>query len=129
MAMAGITVTRTSLTQWVQSGIELLRPIVKEGLLPSVLQSRVLAMDETPVKAGRKVKGKMQRAWFWPLYGEEDEVVLTFSTTKSVKHMEPLLDNWQGVLLTDGNPVYDNYCKTRDSRTMLDAYTALLCEI
>jgi len=28
-------------------------------------------MDETPVKAGRKKKGKMQQAWYWPLLGDQ----------------------------------------------------------
>ncbi|WP_419618027.1 IS66 family transposase, partial [Thiolapillus sp.] len=35
-----------------------------------ILQSRVLAMDETPIKAGRKKKGQMKASWYWPIYGE-----------------------------------------------------------
>jgi len=55
MAHAGITVARSSLTNWTRRSIELLRPIV-ESMLNNVLLSRVLAMDETPIKAGRKQK-------------------------------------------------------------------------
>jgi len=35
-----------------------------------ILQSRVLAMDETPIKAGKQSKGKMRQAYLWPVYGD-----------------------------------------------------------
>ena len=122
MATCGVTLSRSTLTQLVQRGIELLRPIY-DALLASVLQSDVLAIDETPIKAGRKEKGKMQKAYFWPVYGLQDEVVFTFSTNKSRKHLEPLLEDWQGTLLTDGNPVYDSYCKSRPEVTLAQCWT------
>jgi transposase len=49
---AGITLSRATLTSYVQRSIGLLRPIY-DTQLRHVLQSRVLAMDETPHKAGR----------------------------------------------------------------------------
>ena len=126
MAMAGVTLSRSTLTQLVQNGIELLRPLV-ETQQKSVLKSTLLAIDETPIKAGRKEKGKMKNAWFWLLYGEQDEVVFTFSTRKSAKHLQPLLKDWQGIMLTDGNPVYDSYCNiaknVRMSRWLSAGYT------
>ena len=54
MALSGVT-----LTNLVNRSIELVKS-VRDALLKSVLQSRLLAMDETPVKAGRKEKSKMQ---------------------------------------------------------------------
>ena len=110
MALGGVTLSRATLTNWVYRTIELLRPI-HGALLKSVLQSRILAMDETPSKAGRKEKGKMQKAWFWPVYGERDEVAFTLSLTRSTQHIAPLLKDFKGVLLTDGYGVYDSYCK------------------
>ncbi|MCL6272328.1 transposase, partial [Sansalvadorimonas sp. 2012CJ34-2] len=99
MIMSGITISRSTLTLLVKNTIELLRAVYN-ALLESILASRVVAIDETPIKAGHKEKGKMQNAWFWPIYGLEDEIVFTFSTSKSAKHLEPLLENWQGVLLS-----------------------------
>ena len=29
-----------------------------------------------------KSKGKMQQTYYWPLYGEEDEVAFTWSTSR-----------------------------------------------
>jgi transposase len=54
---ASITVARSSLTNWFKRSIELLRSIV-QAMLNYVLKSEVLAMDETPIKVGRKTKGK-----------------------------------------------------------------------
>jgi transposase len=31
-------------------------------------------MDETPIKAGTTGTGKMKAAYFWPIYGERDEI-------------------------------------------------------
>jgi transposase len=65
---AGITLSRTTLTNIGKQAIELLRPIVDAQLL-SVLSGKTLAMDETSVKAGpsKKKPGKMQQGYFWPM--------------------------------------------------------------
>jgi hypothetical protein len=47
-----------------------------------MLQSSVLAMDEVPMKAGRKKNGKMQQTYFWPIDGEQDEVAFTWSSSQ-----------------------------------------------
>lgn len=108
---AGITVSRSSLTNWVKRSIELLRPIVA-AMLKHVLQSKVLAMDETPIKAGRKHKGKMKQAYFWPIYGEGHEVVFTFSESRGKQHIVDTLNNeFRGTLVTDGYAAYARYAE------------------
>ncbi len=109
MSQAGITVARSTLTNWVRRAIELLRPIV-DVQLEHVLQSRVLAMDETPIKAGRKHKGKMHQGYFWPVYGEDHEVVFTYSASRGRQPIEKVLNNqFQGTLVTDGYAAYAHY--------------------
>jgi hypothetical protein len=49
---AGFNLSRAWLTQLVQQGAMLLKAIY-EAQLESIRQSRVKAMDETPIKAGR----------------------------------------------------------------------------
>ena len=66
LTQAGIRLSRGTLTQWVHRAAELLEPIYY-ALLSSILQSHVLTRDETPVKAGRRVKGKLHQGYFWPL--------------------------------------------------------------
>ena len=70
---ADIEVSRHWLTQLVHRSGHLLAPIAA-AQLDSIRAGRVIAMDETPIKAGRKAKGKMKTGYFWPVYGERDEV-------------------------------------------------------
>lgn len=108
----GITLSRTTLTQNVQRTIELLRPIY-DAQLQHVLRSRVLAMDETPHKAGRKAKGKLNAVWYWPIYGEEDEVCFTYSASRARQHIDTVLKDFKGTLITDGYAAYERFVANR----------------
>ena len=82
LAAAGIRVSRQWLTQLAQASISLLAPIY-EAQFDSIRASRVKAMDETPIKAGRAGHGKMHTGYFWPVYGELDEVCFPFHPSRS----------------------------------------------
>jgi len=110
MVQEGIKLSRATLTNWFHRTIPLLVPIYN-AQLSNILLSRVLAMDETPIKAGRKSKGKMQKAWYWPIYGEQDEIAFTFSTSRSSDHIKEVLKRFEGTLLSDGYAGYDRYAK------------------
>jgi hypothetical protein len=89
----------------------LLRPIV-EAQLAHVLLSKVLAMDETPIKASREHKGKMKTGYFWPIYGEDHEVVFTFNESRGRQHVENVLrKHFKGTLITDGYAAYARFAK------------------
>ena len=104
---AGITVDRGTLTNLVHRSAELLEPVYY-ALLSSILQSDVLTMDETPIKAGR-AKGKMKQSYLWPLYGDKDEIAFLFSPTRAKNVITSALSAFQGTLLTDGYAVYEKY--------------------
>ena len=113
MTACGVHISRGSLTNWVHRTCDLLVPVY-EAQLQSVLSSRVLAMDETPIKAGRKKnkppgKGQMSTAWFWPLYGDHDEVVFHFAATRAHKVVGELLGGFSGTLVTDGYDAYEKF--------------------
>jgi len=108
LKQSGINVSRSSLTNWTARSIELLEPIY-DVALENILQSKVLAMDETPIKAGRKEKGKMNKAYFWPLYGDADEIAFTFSSSRKQQHIVDTLKGFEGTLLTDGYAAYEKY--------------------
>ena len=108
---AGITLSRATLTNLVRRSIALLEPIV-DAQMANILRSRVLAMDETPVKAGKskKKKGRMHQGYYWPLYGDQDEIVFTYSESRARRVIEQLLDNqFSGTLLSDGYKAYASY--------------------
>jgi transposase len=111
LAAAGITLSRATLTQWVHRTAALLEPIY-HALLSSILQSKVLAMDETPIKAGRQGKGKLHTGYFWPLYGDQDEIAFPFAASRAQAVVREALGSFCGVLLTDGYAVYERYAQT-----------------
>lgn len=111
LTQAGITLARTSLTNWVLRTALLLEPIYKAVLL-SVLRSKVLAMDETPLKAGLAEKGKLHRGYIWALYGDKHEAAFLYSPTRAMSAVEELMRKFCGVLVTDGYTVYEKLCAT-----------------
>ena len=113
MKAAGINVSRASLTNWTLNAIALLEPIY-DAQRASVLRSKVLAMDETPIRAGRKAKGKMKTAYFWPMYGDQDEVVFPYAASRAHRNVEAFLGDFEGTLLTDGYGAYPAYAERRE---------------
>ena len=73
------------------------------------------AKAETPIKAGRSGKGKMNAAWYWPLYGEADEIAFTYAKSKARAHIDKTLADFKGTLLTDGAPAYARFALDRDA--------------
>jgi transposase len=113
LAASGITVSRPWLTQLAQRSISLLEPIY-QAQFASIRASRVKTMDETPIKAGRSGHGKMQTGYFWPVYGEEDEVCFPFHPSRSADFVSQALGLKAAVgsvLLTDGYAAYQRYAE------------------
>lgn len=111
LAAAGIHLSRTTLTQWVHRTAALLEPIY-HALLSSILQSQVLAMDETPIKAGRQKPGKLHTGYFWPVYGDQEEIAFPYAASRAQTVVREALGKFCGVLLTDGYTVYERYAQT-----------------
>jgi len=110
---AGINVSRAWLTQVTQSAIGLLAPIY-DALADSVRASRVKSIDETTIKAGQAGPGKLKKAYFWPVYGEQNEICFFYYPSRSHAHVFDALgskppDN--AVLQSDGYGAYDDYAK------------------
>jgi transposase len=108
---SGLRLTRPWLTQLVQQGVGLLEPIYA-AQLDSIRASRVKTMDETPIKAGRTGHGKMKTAYFWPIYGERDEVCFPYFPSRAHQHVRSALGLTPlpgSVLLSDGYAAYASY--------------------
>lgn len=106
MTQSGIKIARANLTSWTHRTAALLAPIYN-SVLASVLTSQVLAMDESPIKAGREKRGKMHRGYMWVLYGDKDEAAFLYSDTRAMSAIEEHVKKFCGTLITDGYTVYD----------------------
>jgi len=114
---SGIHLSRQTLTNFVTRAVTLLEPVYY-ALFSSVLGSKVLAMDETPIKAGRETKGKLHQGYFWPLYGDNDEVAFPYSKSRAHATVKEILGEFCGTLLTDGYEAYDRYA-AREANVVL----------
>jgi hypothetical protein len=110
---SGIEVSRPWVTQLSQQSIGLLEPIY-DAQFGSIRASRVKTMDETPIKAGRNAHGQMKIAYFWPVYGEHDEICFPFFPSREGENVLRALGREHApgsVLLTDGYAVYASYAE------------------
>ena len=111
LRQCGIEIARPTLTNLSSRAINLLEPIF-DAQFEHLLQSRVLAMDETPIKAGRKAKGRMCQGYLWPLYGEADEIVFTYTPSRAAGHVRDVLgESFSGTLVSDGYEAYARYAR------------------
>ena len=70
--------------------------------------------EQTPIKAGKNGHGKMKTGYFWPVYGEADEVCFPFFPTRSHAHVQTVLGLRQtrdSVLISDGYSAYQRYAE------------------
>jgi transposase len=107
LVQSGVHLSRSTLTKLIHRVGEILEPIQK-ALLSSILQSSILTIDETPVKAGRN-KGKMKQSYFWPMYGDKDEVAFLFSSSRSRSLLDLALTSYKGIILCDGYAAYKSF--------------------
>lgn len=127
LAANGIRLARSTLTNYFHRTAALLEPIYR-AQFDSILESDVLAMDETPIKAGRKKRrppnrGKMKTGYFWPIYGDRDEVAFPFAPTRAHAVVRELLKDFSGTLVSDGYKAYDSYAKAMDSVVHAQCWT------
>jgi len=111
---AGIRVSRGWLTELCSVAISLLEPIY-DAQMASIKTSRIKAIDETGIRAGRAGPGKMKTGYFWPIYGQHDEVCFPFFDSRNHVNVELLLGQDKppdkAVLLSDGYRAYATYAK------------------
>ena len=110
---AGINVSRAWVTKLMPAAVSLIEPIF-DAQLDSIRLSRVIAMDKTPIKAGRAGPGKMKAAYFWPVVGEQDEICFLYYPSRAAKHIEDALGLTRpngAVLQSDGYSAYAHYAK------------------
>ena len=101
---AGLTLSRSTLAQWVGvCGVQL-QPLV-DALKSEILKHRVLHADETPVAMLSPGKKKTHRAYLWAyapgVFEHLKAVVYDFAETRAGEHARTFLADWRGSLVCD----------------------------
>lgn len=109
---AGVHISRPHMTRLVHRTLELLEPIYY-SILSDITTSEVVSMDETPVKVGRKIQGKMNTAYFWPVVAE-GQVAFVYSSSRAHDNAVKILGSGCKKLLSNGYGAYKKYAKERD---------------
>ena len=112
LKMADVHISRGHLTRLTHRTLELLEPIYY-SVLSSIISSDVVSMDETPVRVSRKEKGKMHKAYFWPVFAEQ-QVAFVYQDGRQHAAVPNILGNSCKKLLSDGYPAYEQYAKSRE---------------
>ena len=115
MTDGGLVLSRQTPLNWSARAIDLLTPIAVAQGRNIVETNHHVAMDETPMKAGRASPGKMKQAYLWPIYGENDEVVFHYAPSRAHHHVENFLKGFTGTLISDGYSAYTAYAKKHDT--------------
>lgn len=111
MEKSGVNISRGHLTKLVHRTLEILEPVYN-AILSSIVANEVVAMDETPIRVGRKKKGVMKTAWFWPVVAEH-QVAFIYANTRSAQVVTQTLGEYCRKLITDGHAAYGSYTKHR----------------
>jgi transposase len=102
----GVYFPRQTLSEWVEKGADLLRPIV--GVMKRDLQAGdYLQVDETPVRVmDPEVKGRCATGYLWVAGRPGGDVLFEFHPGRGKQYAEQLLGDFQGYLQRDGYGVY-----------------------
>ena len=104
---AGVAISRATLDGWVMRVGELLQPVVR-AMRQDLLKSGYLQADETivPVQMHDK-RGADHQAYLWQYGRPRGEMVFDFQMGRGRDGPAKFLDDWEGILQTDGYAAYD----------------------
>jgi transposase len=113
LSRCGFRIGRSTQARWMAGLADGVRPLV-DLMRNLALQSRVLGVDETPVKTlGIKV-GSAVKAYLWGVIGDADQPYDCFHFTvgRSRDGPEQFLSGYQGYLQSDAYVCYDSLSKS-----------------
>ena len=104
----GIELSRATLDGWVMRVGELLRPITM-AMAQELVAGNYIQADETPVDVqSERTKGKNHQAYLWQYSRPGGAVVFDFRMGREREGPERLLDDFEGILQSDGYAAYDD---------------------
>jgi len=126
LARQGIEIDRSTLANWVGYAAAELKPIWAH-MRDDVLSSTKIFIDETRAPVLDPGRGKTKTGYFWAIarddrpWGGEDPpaVIYTYAPGRGAKHAAALLENFAGILQTDGYNAYKSIAKGKPNQVTL----------
>lgn len=120
LARQGITIDRSTLASWVGYAAAELKPLWRL-MRDDLLASTRLFVDETPVPVLDPGRGRTKTGYFWTIarddrpWGGKDPpmVVYTYAPGRGSKHALALLQDFSGILQSDGYQAYKTVAEAR----------------
>jgi transposase len=107
MRDAGIDIGRATMCGWIMTVGEMLGPVVGE-MRSQLLAGRYIQADETPVDVqAHDRRGKNHQSYLWQYGSPGGSVVFDFRMGRDREGPAHFLDNFEGLLQTDGYVAYD----------------------
>jgi transposase len=117
-AREGVDISRSSMGRWLDMSAKAAKPIY-DRMRELLLQSRVLEVDESPVRFLDKdrLPKKSKQGYAWSYYGDSDHpyVFFDFQPDRCAERPKEILRSFTGFLLTDGYGGYEWYDSERSA--------------
>jgi transposase len=111
----GVSLARSTLSDWVARGAEWLQPIVR-CMKQELLAGDYLQVDETPVRVlDPEVKGQSAKGYLWVAGRPGGDVLFEFHPGRGTQDARELLGGFRGYLQRDGYGVYGSLSRAPDS--------------
>ena len=111
----GAEISRSTLNGWAMAAAAHLSPI-GEAIRAELLETRVLQVDETPIKYLDPGRGKTAQGYLWVYHDPTRGTVLyDWQLGRGAECLEKMLWDFSGYLQCDGYPVYDKFAARRDA--------------
>ena len=101
-------ISRRTLCDWVAATAELVEPIVAYMRRESVLTSKVIHSDDTPITVqDRAHPGGSRKGYIWVYGGQQGDLVYDFTPSRSRAGPLAFLGDYRGYLQADAYAGYD----------------------
>lgn len=105
---SGVTLSRRTLCDWVAATAELVEPIVTYMKRESVLTSKVIHSDDTPITVQDRAHPAGSRTgYLWVYGGQQGDLVYDFTPNRSRAGPVTFLGDYRGYLQADAYAGYD----------------------
>jgi len=119
----GARLSRQSMADWIDQVSQWLAPVVRQ-MHRTLLAGGYVQVDETPVRCHDPDldRGQTSQGWLWVVSRPGGEVVFDWRLSRRHEEVTSLLDDYTGLLQSDGYEAYPAFVRTHPGVTWLGCW-------